>query len=364
MRRTWLSKTWRSLHRLRLGVILLTLLLSAVVAGTLFPQLPQTADPSAWWEAVHGRYGALYGPLRTLGLFDVFGAYGFRGLLVLLALSTLACLTNRFRGLTRIAFRPRIQLPDKRFESAALRATLTFPTAQAAESTLRAALSRRRYRLRAERNDDRLYLYADRHRLARLGTLLTHAGLVLLVLGMAWGGWRGWRAPSLAVGPDEATEVGHGTGVGLRCDGFEIVRYDDGTPRDYRAEVTLVGADGDALAQGVVRINHPLSRGGVSYYLQGYALSETQACDVTLSAVHDPGYGPVIAAGLCLLLGLTLTFHFPHRRVWARLEPTGETALVGSSDWDKERFARQFEALVMDLGLGARDEGLGQEEGA
>ena len=65
-----------------------------------------------------------------------------------------------------------------------------------------------------------------------------------------------------------------------------------------------------------------------------------------------------------LLLGLTLTFHFPHRRLWARLEPSGETALVGSTGWDKERFTRQFEALVMDLGLGARDEGLGQEEGA
>ena len=359
MWRAWLSKTWRSLYRLRLGVILLTVLLGAVVAGTLFPQLPQAADSSAWWEAVRERYGFLYGPLRALGLFDVFGAHWFRGLLVLLALSTLACLTNRLRPLARVVFRPRIQLPDRRFEGAALRATLSFPTTQAADSALRAALSRRRYRLRVERSDDRLYVRADRHRLARLGTLLTHAGLVLLLLGMAWGSRRGWRVSALAVGPDGVTEVGHGTGVGLRCERFEIVRYDDGTPRDYRAEVTLVGADGDALAQGVVRVNHPMSRAGVSYYLQSYRLSETQACDVTLSAVYDPGYGLVVAAGLCLLLGVTLTFHFPHRRIWARLGPSGEAALVGSTDWDKERFAQQFEALVADL-----EQERGQEEGA
>ncbi|MGD9099182.1 MAG: cytochrome c biogenesis protein ResB [Anaerolineae bacterium] len=343
----WLGKAWRSLYRLRTGVILLTALLGAIVSGTLFPQAPQAGASTAWWEAVRDRYGFLYTPLRALGLFDVFDAPWFWGLMGLLALSTLACFLNRLRPLARLVLRPRIHLPEARFEQGALRARLTFPTPQAAESALRARL--RGYRLQVERDDDGLYLRADRLRLSRWGTLLTHASLVLLLLGAAWGNLWGWRAPALAVGSDQVTEVGHGTGVGLRCEGLEITRYDDGTPRDYRADVTFVGTGGKQSAQGTLRVNHPIKRAGVSYYLQGYRLSESGACDVTLSAVHDPSYNLMLIAGLGLLLGMTLTFHLPHRRLWARLGPSGEVALVSATDWDQARLARQFEDLVNDL---------------
>ncbi len=347
--RVWLSRAWRFLSQLRLGVILLALVLVAVAVGTLFPQKPQDAEVGVWWDAVRDRYGFLYGPLRALGLFDLFRTRWFQALLGLLLLSTLACFLKRVWPLTRVVLRPRTWLPVERFARADLRVTLTFPSAQAAEAALRAALRRRRYRVQVEPSGDERHLRADRHRLPRLGTLLTHAGLMALLLGAAWGGLRGWREPALAVGPGETAVVGHGTGVGLRCDRLEVLRYDDGTPRDYRAEVILVDGAGSELARGTLRVNHPLTHSGVSYYLQGYRLDEAGACDVTLSAAHTPGYGLVIAAGLCLLCGVTLTFHFPHRRLWARLGPRGETTLVGSSTWDRERFARHFAALVAEL---------------
>lgn len=348
----WWDKIWRSLSRLRLGVILLSLLLGAVAAGTFFPQLPEGADTTAWWEATRDRYGLLYGPLRTIGAFNLFETLWFQGLLGLLLLSTLACFLRRARPLSRVILRPRTQLPVERFERAVLRARLTFTSTQAAESALRAALRRRGYRVQVEqggRSQQALHLRADRHRLPRLGTLLTHISLVCLLLGAVWGGLRGWRVPALAIGSERATAVGHGTDVGLRCDRFQIMRYDDGTPRDYRADIVLLNAQGDELARGTVRVNHPLRHAGVNYYLRGYRLNESEACDVTLSAVRNSGFGLLIAAGLGLLCGVTLTFHFPHRRVWARLEPTGETRLAGSTTWDKERFARQFEALVVEL---------------
>jgi cytochrome c biogenesis protein ResB len=354
--RAWLGKAWRSLSQLQLGVILLALVLTAIAVGTLFPQKPRGLD-TTWWEAVRDRYGFLYGPLRALGLFDLFGALWFQGALGLLLLSTLACFLNRVWPLSRVVFRPRTRLPAERFERAALRSELAFPSAQAAETALRTALGRRRYRVQVERRGDQLYLRADRHRLPRLGTLLTHIGLICLLLGAAWGGLRGWRAPTLAVRSGEVTAVGHGTGVGLRCDRFQILRYDDDTPQDYRADVLIISEAGDELTRGTVRVNHPLGYAGVSYYLQGYRLSEAGTCDVTLSATRDPGYGLVIVAGLFLLFGVTLTFHFPHRRIWARWGPGGEATLVGSTAWDKGRFTQQFEALAAELQGASRQEG-------
>jgi cytochrome c biogenesis protein len=364
MRRGWFRKAWRYLSRLHLGVILLAVLLGAIIVGTLFPRLPQQTDPDTWWQAVRDRYGALYAPLRALGLFDTFGSLWFQGLLTLLLLSALACFLNRVWPLSRVVFRPRTRLPAERFERAALRAELRFSSLQDADFALRAALRRRHYRVQTEswdRSEDpsqhQLYLRADRHHLPRMGTLLTHIGLIALLLSAAWSGVRGWRTPSLAVSSDRVTAVGHSTGIGLRCDRFTVLRDDDGAPRDYRAQVALIAQNGEAVIQGTVHVNRPLTHGGVSYHLQGFHLqtssagsvAETETCDVTLSAVHDPGYGMVIAAGLCLLAGVTLTFHFPHRRLWSRVAATGETTLVGTTTWDRERFAHQFEALVAEL---------------
>jgi cytochrome c biogenesis protein len=350
----FLQRAWRALSRLRLGVILLALLLTTIVVGTLFPQMPHQADTAAWWNAVRDRYGILYGPLRALGLFDLFATLWFKGLLGLLLLSTLACFLHRVWPLIRVVFRPRTRLPVERFERAALRAHLTFPSPQAAESALQIALKRRRYRVQVEQSGDQINLRADRHRLPRLGTLLTHIGLVILLLGAAWGSLRGWRVPKLTVKAEEQTAVGRDSGMGLRCSRFEIDRYDNGTPRDYRAEILLVGEDGETLNQGTVEVNHPLNHADVNYYLQGYRLSESGGCDVTLSAVYDPGFGLVIAAGLCLVLGATLTFYFPHRRIWARLKPSGEVTVVGSTAWDRELFTHQFEALLAELKEGTR----------
>jgi cytochrome c biogenesis protein ResB len=364
MWRVWLGKIWHFLSQLRLGVILLASLLSAVVIGTLFPQLPQQADKAAWWEAVRDRYGSLYVPLRALGLFDLFGALWFQGLLALLLLSTVACFLRRVWPLSQVVLWPRIRLPIERFERAAWRAQLTFPSTQAAESALQTALQGRRYRVQVERqarfgdpSQYQIHLRADRHRLPRLGTLLTHIGLVSLLLSGAFSGLLSWRVPALGVNSLGVTPVGHGTGVELKCDQFTILRHNDGTPRDYWAEVTLSDEIGRQRTRGRVQVNKPLTYGGVSYHLQGYHLPSmstgsedgAQFCDVTLIAVHDPGYSLVIAAGFCLLVGVMLTFHFPHRRLWARIGFTGETSLAGSTAWDRERFTRQFETLVAEL---------------
>ena len=50
-----------------------------------------------------------------------------------------------------------------------------------------------------------------------------------------------------------------------------------------------------------------------------------------------------------MLLGLTVTFNFPHCRVYARIEPGGPLRLAGRADkraWD---FGREFKTLVENI---------------
>ena len=65
-------------------------------------------------------------------------------------------------------------------------------------------------------------------------------------------------------------------------------------------------------------------------------------------AKADPGQGIIWLAFLSLILGITITFYLPRRRVWARLAPDGRLGLV----WRSDRYVdveREFGRLLDDL---------------
>jgi cytochrome c biogenesis protein len=67
-----------------------------------------------------------------------------------------------------------------------------------------------------------------------------------------------------------------------------------------------------------------------------------------LIAKKDPGQGIVWTAFAALIVGLGITFYLPRRRIWARLDESGELAIVGRSDRYVD-FDREFGSLLDDL---------------
>jgi cytochrome c biogenesis protein len=67
-----------------------------------------------------------------------------------------------------------------------------------------------------------------------------------------------------------------------------------------------------------------------------------------LIAKRDPGQGIVWLAFLSLIAGITITFYRPRRRVWARLTPDGQLAVVFRADRYVD-VEREFGALLDDL---------------
>jgi cytochrome c biogenesis protein len=63
---------------------------------------------------------------------------------------------------------------------------------------------------------------------------------------------------------------------------------------------------------------------------------------------RDPGAPIVWGSFILLIMGLSLTFYFPRRRTWARLEPSGELRLVARADRYVD-LRREFGKLLEDL---------------
>jgi cytochrome c biogenesis protein len=282
----YLRRLWRLFSSLKLAVVLLIAVAVVFLLGTLFPQLsPEVArDPQAsarWLAMAREKYGALAGLYETLGLFDVYRSPWFILLITALILNTLVCTINRFKATWRaITARPKVVMPDTFYfpprvggdrggARVACRASLAPAQEARTADAARGGLARRHYRVLAEEREEATYLYADRNRWARLGTLITHLSVVLIVLGFAWSqGW-GWREPAVALGPGQLHQVGHGHSFQVRCDGFEVERYAGGLPKDYRACLTIIQG-GSEVTSKIVRVNDPLSYRGVGFYLSSY----------------------------------------------------------------------------------------------
>jgi len=373
-----LTRLWRFLGSTGLAVVLLIAVVLGALVGTLFPQLtPDTAiDPVAvarWLTTAQEKYGFRFGLYRALGLFDVYHSPWFLALVAALLLNTVVCTVDRLRVLWRaVRARPRIEQADAFYERMPNRVSLAVASVEEGEQALRQVLGRRRYHVVAERRGGVTYLFAERNRLARLATLVTHTSLVLLVIGFLWSSWGGWRERAVALGPGQVYDVGHGRSFAVRSDGLEIDRYPSGQPSDYRAHLAVLERGAEVVCK-TVRVNDPLTYRGVSFYLYSYGpAGQVRAADaegqpvplqvesgfefaldryIVLQVVHDPGFKLVVLAGFLVVGGLIFSFYFPHNRLWARVT-ADELWLAGRTERDAMGFEKEFAGLVEGLKKG------------
>jgi len=364
-----LQRACRFLSRMDLAAVLIFVVLLVAVLGSCFPQLSPLVAADAerlarWEEAVRGRYGGLADALVAVGAFRCFRSPVFLVPLALLVVTTLVCTLDRWWGLWRRAFRQPVRCSQAVFDDAPHTARLNGPPAVDLVGVVRERLEERGFRVRttevvtlSEAEGGFVYLRGDRHRLAVLATLVTHLAVWLLLAGVALSGLVGWRE-EVTVGPGETVGVGHGSGLALRNAGFTVARYPDGSVADYEALLTVFAGDRQ-VAHGTIRVGVPLTYGSVGFHLHGYGGTEGRY-SVTLLAVRDPGYGLVIAAGFLLLLGMTVSFNFPHACVRARIGPQGALCLAGQAGrratgvLTRHGFEREFAGLVDEIGRAAQ----------
>jgi cytochrome c biogenesis protein len=340
-------RAWRWLARIDVAAILLALAIVLMAAGSLFPQWTgaAAADKTRWEALIRDRYGGLAGLLTALEAFEFFRSPLVAGLLVVLVLTTLVCTLNRWPALWRTAWRHPGRPPDALLDSAPHIAYFAASHSADLPDRVRRCLRGHGFRVISETSGDDVYLRGDRHSLARLASLVDHLAVLVLFIGAVTSVALGWRA-ELILAPGQTAPVGHGSPLTVRNDGFMILRYPDGSPANYEAQLGV--ADPSRTISGRVAVNRPLASAGVRFYLSGY--QPTAAGDaVTLLSVHDPGYGLVIAGGLLLLLGVTVALAFPHSSVHARIAADGTLRLAGFADRGAIGFGQEFAALAAEL---------------
>lgn len=252
------DRIWRFFCSVRIAVYEIVVLAVLVLIGTLrgssVPQqiedrLPFTAPLVERWYA-----------------WDVFHSLPFMGILTILAVAIAICTLNRAPAIWAAIVHPTVTTTHgflARADVSAQIVTVESPATLASqlESSLRAA----RYRVLTERRGDEIHLYADRFRFARLGTFPFHLALILvLVGGIAGAGW-GFREQIFVVPEGSTRPLGHGTDLSVRLDNFSDSYLENGTPREYRSDLTLM-KDGEPVSSGRATVNNPMTYRDIVFY--------------------------------------------------------------------------------------------------
>jgi cytochrome c biogenesis protein len=117
---------------------------------------------------------------------------------------------------------------------------------------------------------------------ARLGTYLIHLSVLLILLGGLFGAIWGLKGYMEITEGETVKEISfkspHNESTPLeftlRCDSFRVDFYPDGSPKEYVSILTFMEGEDVVLDHVPLRVNHPISYRGLTFYQASYGISD------------------------------------------------------------------------------------------
>jgi cytochrome c biogenesis protein len=268
------SILWGSLSSLRFTIPLLIILAVVLIFGTVIPQNASVQDYLR-------RYSVpTYRILKVLGFLDLYHALWFVFLLALLSLNLMACSLKRFRTTVKFFRSPEVILDATQWKALSFQAqfqqkgSLTEDLPRYQET-----LSRFFGKPRVQADPKTGFLFAEKMKWSRLGVYCIHGSVLIILAGALIGSFFGFRGNLNLVEGQASGQVilreprqTRPLGFDLRLDKFEVSFYSSGAPREFKSTVTIL-EEGREVKTESIRVNHPLTYRGISFYQSNYGLA-------------------------------------------------------------------------------------------
>ncbi len=263
------------LASVKLALIILFALAVAAVGGTV---IPQNLPPGQYIQGLGPR---MYTFLSYLDMFDMYHSWWFNSLLGLLLLNLAVCSIKRLPQTVKLA-RPlnaeKIKPDFLTRQSFSAAIPLDRPIGEALP-VLRGLLGKNFGRPGELKKPWGTLLWAEKGAFSRYGVYLVHCSIFFIIAGGIVGNWAGFEASlNLHEGQTADQVMGRkppepiNLPFALRLDRFVVKFYESGAPSEYRSEVTII-ENGKEVGTADIRVNHPLTRHGITFYQSSYGQS-------------------------------------------------------------------------------------------
>jgi cytochrome c biogenesis protein len=211
----------------------------------------------------------LFKIITTLSITDIYHTIYFNALLLLLLTNIIFC-TLKFAP-KRLAAALDTGPAKKNYPY--FEVISTDISEEKALSRIKKALYRPWRRMRIETEGRVTVITADPHPFLNLGALLVHVSIVLILAGGLLSLLFGFSG-DMVIAEGESTSLVFGKTVNYKLDfmvmldRFTFLQYDDGTPKEYKSEITFF--DGEHETEAVITVNHPAKIHGIRFYQSSF----------------------------------------------------------------------------------------------
>ena len=266
---------WRRLYQKlaspKLTVAIFLVLAAASVVGTLMPQGLGEAE----LQEHYGQRAIWF--ITTLGLNDLYHTGWFRLLLLFLCANLVICTVERLPKTLKVYRRREEQVDPQKLAKCSLNCQFTSKFSRdETEARLTSIVLEAFGALQRFDGTDYLAGVAEKGRWSPLMVYVVHLSVLLVLCGALVGsifGFKGFMNILEGEAVDEVMIEGSDRGLNLpfqvRCDKFAVSYYDNGMPREFRSDLTLI-RDGKEILKRELRVNDPFTYGGITFYQASY----------------------------------------------------------------------------------------------
>ncbi|MGB3200142.1 MAG: cytochrome c biogenesis protein [Nodosilinea sp.] len=265
---------------LRLAIMLLLAIAVFSVSGTVIEQ-GQTLE---FYQTSYPEDPALFGFLSwkvilIAGLDHVYRTWWFLALLILFGASLTACTFTRQFPALGAAQKWKYYSQPRQFQKLALSAELT----ETDLTTLADQLAKRRYRIFQNGHQ----LYGRKGIVGRIGPIVVHASMILILLGAIWGAMTGFFAQEIVpsgqtfqirnvfdAGPWAAAQIPKDWSV--RVNRFWIDYTPEGKIDQFYSDLSVLNRANEEIDRKTIHVNEPLRHRGVTLYQADWGIAAVQ----------------------------------------------------------------------------------------
>ena len=262
---------------LKLAIILLLAIAVVSIAGTVIEQ----AETLSFYQQNYPESPALYGFLTwkiilAWGLNHVYSTWWYLSLLILFGASLTACTFTRQLPALKAARKWKYYQKPRQYEKLALSAELE----QGSITSLLPLLKQQNYQVWQQDNT----LYARKGIIGRIGPIIVHLGMLIVLAGGMWGIFTGFFAQEMVASGEtfniqniiELGPLGKNqlpTDWSVKVNRFWIDYTENGDIDQFYSDLSVVRDDGEEIKRETIHVNKPLRYDGVTFYQTNWSIA-------------------------------------------------------------------------------------------
>ena len=262
---------------LKLAIVLLLTIAVVSIAGTVIEQ----AETLSFYQQNYPESPALYGFLTwkvilAWGLNHVYSTWWYLSLLILFGASLTACTFTRQLPALKAARKWKYYQKPQQFEKLALSTELE----RGSIESLIPLLKQQSYLVWRQDNA----LYARKGIIGRIGPIVVHLGMIIVLVGGMWGIFTGFFAQEIIAsgntfkitniiesGPLSASQIP--TDWSVKVNRFWIDYTESGDIDQFYSDLSVISDRGEELKRETIHVNKPLRYDGVTLYQTNWSIA-------------------------------------------------------------------------------------------